>query len=80
MAGADKGKTEAAPLCGLSRIRSKPEIWREHVGAGVLDSPWAEVKNYCHPEERSDEGSRMVTLIVLFTGFFTAARFRMTDV
>ena len=33
-------------------------------------------KNNCHPE-RSEE-SRMVTLDVLFTGSFTAARFRMT--
>ena len=28
----------------------------------------------------ASEGSRMVTQVVLFTGFFTAARFRMTDV
>ena len=35
-------------------------------------------KIYCHPEERSDEGSRVQRHRCLFTGFFTAARFRMT--
>ena len=35
-------------------------------------------KKCCHPER--SEGSRMVTQVVLFTGFFTASRFRMTDV
>lgn len=34
-------------------------------------------KIYCHPER--SEGSRMVTLTVLFTGFFTPSGFRMTD-
>ena len=47
------------------------------VGAG-FPRPAAGAKICCHPEERSDEGSRMVTHGVLFTGFFTAARFRMT--
>ena len=32
----------------------------------------------CHPDKRSDEESPMVTLSLLFTGSFTASRFRMT--
>lgn len=35
-------------------------------------------RSRCHPEEGTDEGSRKVTMGVLFTGFFGAMRLRMT--
>ena len=39
-----------------------------NVGAGVPDGPLSNA--FCDPEQ--SEGSRMVTLVVLFTGFFVA--------
>ena len=39
-----------------------------NVGAGVPDGPFS--STFCDPEQ--SEGARMVTLVVLFTGFFVA--------
>ena len=66
-----------APPNGEPFLRAAPTVlfWSGRRG-GARPRPPVGAKNCCHPER--SEGSRMVTLGVLFTGFFIAALLRMT--
>ena len=67
-----------APPNGEPFLRAAPTVlfWSGRRG-GARPRPPVGAKNCCHPER--SEGSRMVTLGVLFTGFFVAALLRMTE-